>query len=257
MVSRRFPRFGQIMLLLCCAFVGSASTANAATLSASKPVRVLVAEDKTKEAECKQWYDSPDKLQPCPAGSVVFTRETTLDEVKARNIYVYVELADGQVVTEQIKSDLVKRIPLGTQPASLSRTPARTTTQQADAPAGTTATCLAQNGRSMGSNYLVDPNNANSTRVSFQVKYNVLSNCNVTSVIARSMVSTGQWQWKYSCLRDLGTNCQDHYVWMVTAWPSQWENESVYGSSVGAAYAHVSASPCTFCGDPYTRIRFT
>jgi hypothetical protein len=67
---------GFIGLLAC--VIGFGSTAHAAPINRPNDTPVIVAEDKTSEADCGQWYDTPANRVPCDPGTVIFGRKTTL-----------------------------------------------------------------------------------------------------------------------------------------------------------------------------------
>jgi hypothetical protein len=122
-----------------------------------------------------------------------------------------------------------------------------------DQPISAQAACTARP-NNLGGDYLVNPNDANSTRVFFTVTYTVHANCAVTDIETTSQVSKGVWNWLYSCVRGLGNSCTNHNIQMdINPSPKQRET---WPSEVGARYAHVSERPAWNLGRPYTERTF-
>src|SRR5689334_21140260 len=95
---------------------GVHSTALAASSKPQKETRVVVAEDKTKEAQCLSWVDSPANEKPCLPGSVIFARETTYAEVKRSGIVDYVVLTGNAAEDTSSINRLVDRVHMKVAP---------------------------------------------------------------------------------------------------------------------------------------------
>ncbi len=201
-------------------------------------VSVIVAEDKTQAADCHFWEDTPANLYPCPAGSVVFVRETTMGDVRTNGIKHYHPSTGNAKKDEEIAKMLVSEVVAATKGEI----------NKGSLPASVQQSC--QSGaRTIGGDYLVDPNNANSTRGFFEVTYGVDFQCNVFNISDRSRVNAGTWMWLQSCIRSRNI-CVDRNITMTPNFTGF--QPIVFGTQVGDIYTHISNRPCFLCGRPYT-----
>lgn len=119
------------------------------------------------------------------------------------------------------------------------------------------STCTEGTG-TLGGDYLVKPDDPNSTRVFFEVEYGRDWQCNVFNIKDRSKVSQGTWTWDQTCVRSVDQACTARGVVMGTSFTS-WQS-GLYSSKVGARYTHISERPsgCGIlgCGRPYTQRTF-
>jgi len=208
---------------------------SAAQSTISEDTPVLVAEDKTAEVDCGQWEGTPSNRRPCDPGTVIIVRVTTFAEVKEKNIEVY-EIATGDPQQdEEIERSLVKQIAPEETPSSRN-------------------TCTEGTG-TLGGDYLVKPDDPNSTRVFFEVEYGRDWQCNVFNIKDRSKVSQGTWTWDQTCVRSVDQSCTTRNYTMTTNF-SPWLG-NLPSANVGSRYTHISARPsgCGIfpCGRPYTQ----
>lgn len=171
----------------------------------------------------------------------MLARETTLAEARRLGITQYAVVTGNAKQDAKMEQSLVAKVPLKRNQAF-----------------STLATC-ATGTKSLGGDYLVDPNNGSSTRVYFsatyQVTYDQYNQCIVTNVQDKSKVSFGTWTWLKTCVRDVDSSCTTRNVTMTTNWSGVYG--SIYNSVPGSIYAHISDRPCALCGRPYTRRTFT
>lgn len=104
--------------------------AHAAPEKPSPDTPVLVAEDKSSGSNCLMQAETPESCYPCPAGTLIAVRKTTLAEVANLKQAHYVEVLDKDSLT----SEQVLDSPQVQQVAQKLR-------DQLAAPASTQATC--------------------------------------------------------------------------------------------------------------------
>lgn len=203
---------------------------------------VIIAEDKTKEADCKAFVGSPQNQQPCKPGSVIFARQTTYREVKAHGIQQYVLLTRDAHLNQQLQDELVTR----TRQAIVGSSP------DGAAESITPAACT-QKGFWVGSNYQSDPKNAASIRIFWEMQYTREADCRITHIVDRGKVSQLTYVWWRSCV-NAGSDCTNRSIVMdAVDWkprPPAWQGMA-FDSFFGREYRHVSDKPCTLCGQPY------
>lgn len=204
---------------------------------------VIVAEDKTKEAQCIKWVDSPKNVRPCPPGSVIFTRETTYGEVKQKGIKDYTILTGDSSIDNLLTNQVANHAHSRMSPIS-------------EISDFTLQSCRATTNKRIGGSYLSKINDANSTRISYEVEYDVNAGCDVTNVSDRAKTSGERLTWAQTCTGRNGnvlTNCN--------AW-SQHINGNWFGwlpeqsSRIGAQYTHISYIGL-FSARPYGFTSFT
>jgi hypothetical protein len=71
---------------------------------------VVVAEDRTSEADCKVWIDSPANEQACDPGSVIVARRTTYREVEQNRTADYAVLTGDKQKDVHIERELVAKV---------------------------------------------------------------------------------------------------------------------------------------------------
>lgn len=205
----------------------------------SDEVSVLVAEDKTTESDCQLWVSTPTNVQPCPAGTVIMVRATTLSEVKQKKLQHYVVRSSNDDVAEK---KLVASMP---KPQQSLRVVAL-------------SSCSTGN-KSFGANYLVEPSNPSSKRVYTEVQYRVIYDniygCIVDSVKDRARVSAGEWKWLQTCVRGVDSQCTARGDTMITAFSLY--KPANFTSVPGSYYAHISDRPNLFAGRPYVQVTWS
>jgi hypothetical protein len=213
---------------------------------------VIIAEDKTKESDCKSFVGSPQNEQPCKPGSVIFARQTTYSEVKARGINKYSILTNNAKMNEQLQDKLVadaRDALVGSSPDAQG-----TSLNESFHPQ---AVCT-QKGFWVGSNYLSNPNNAASTRIFWEMKYTRQADCRITQIVDRGKVSQLTYVWWRSCV-NTGADCTNRSIIMdAIDWkprPPAWQGMA-FDSFFGREYWHISDKACTLCGQPYGLWRF-
>lgn len=218
-------------------FGNGLTTSLAASSEPSSDTRVVVAEDKTTEADCKSWVGSPANEKPCKRGSVIFARETTYGEVKQAGIKDYAILTGDSKQDEAIQDELVAKVrhdKVGKQSRQLA------------------AACTDQ-AFYVGSNYLSKPGDANSVRITWEMQYRRMPDCSVIYISDHAKVSVSSYIWWRSCV-NATSDCTDRNIIMDNKdWqprPPNWKTMD-FNSFVGREYRHISEKPCTLCGQPY------
>lgn len=140
----------------------------------SAAARVVVAEDKTVDAQCRTWDDLSTYARPCAPGSVILTREMTYAEAKRTGVQHYV------VLTQDVPHDRERIAQLAASVHAAYQGP------EAIRPSA----CTLRYGRFKGGSYLSDPNNANSARISYEVTYDVFETCEIRNMRNRAKSST-------------------------------------------------------------------
>lgn len=195
---------------------------------------VVVAEDKTVEADCKVWVDSPANERPCEPGSVIFARHTTYGEVKKAGITDYAVLTGDAEEDRRLQDLLVSKV-------SQRIKERKTNSVQ------TMANCW-WHWKTIGGSYLSIPSDPNSTRMFYQVSYQVWDDCIITGVSDQSRTSGPVMNWLQSCSRGTA-ECVGRNGMAVNGNWTAWQ--PMLDTAVGAEYRHLSASPCWYCGMPY------
>lgn len=217
-------RIRSTILALITAVLGLSSVMPYAA-SAKKPditdtTPVVVAEDKTLEVDCQFWVGSEDNLDPCLAGSVIFTRETLYSEVRERGITYFDVLTGDPKKDDKITDNLAFRARKDMAPSML----------------GTMATCTPVSGRRMGGRYHIKPGDTTSPRIYYEVQYDVSATCNVSLVSDRTKSDGARYTWVKSCTGGQAL-CTDEGIQFDGAWTAfKWKLDTV----IGAQYTHIS-----------------
>lgn len=184
-------------------------TAQAESQNLNDDTRVWVAEDKTVEAECVQWEETPENVVECPPGSVIVTRETTFAEVKQLGTSYFVVITGDAVHDEELLSDLSKRLHRDLNPPQPMLTASCTPTT-----------------RTKGGSYLTRPSEPQfNRRVHYEIVYNITSTCLVRDGSDR--------------VRMDGAN--DHnYRWDSSYWGSNKRGRGISLSGTWSAYEPAS-----------------
>ncbi len=181
---------------------------------------VVVAEDKTQEVDCQIWVDTENNINACPGGSVIFTREAVYREVREKGITYFAVLTGNTNRDDKVTDELAFRARSELAPSS----------------ASLLAACNPVNGKQIGGSYLSRPSDANSTRIFYEVRYNVDSACNVTNVSDRTRSGGEIFTWVRSCTGGQGS-CTDHGITFDAVWTG-WRG--AINSRIDAQYTHTS-----------------
>ncbi len=202
---------------------------------------VVIAEDKTREADCRSWVGSPANERPCQPGSVIFARRTTYGEAKQLGIRDYAILTQDSEKDQKLEDKLVTKVrhdivgkPLATNSIRLS------------------AACI-DKWFWVASSYLSNPNDPGSARISWEMQYHRRADCSITDIVDRGRVNVSSYIWWMSCVNaDLDcTNrgiIMDNIDWQPR--PPNWKGMA-FNSFQGKEYRHVAERPCSYCYRPY------
>lgn len=209
-------------------------TAQATEAPPAGTTPVAVAEDKTVEADCRFWVGSSAAERPCDPGSVIFVRPTTYRTASAAGITDYAILTGNAAQDQQIRDTLAETV--------------HQRIRAAHTPSGDAQAMGCWNhAQSFNGSYLSIPSDSNSTRMFYQVSYQVWVDCAITWVQDQSRTSGPQMNWLQSCSK--GTlNCSRRDILVGGNWTA-WHG--MFDTRVDAEYRHLSAAPCWSCGMPY------
>jgi hypothetical protein len=194
--------------------------------------RVVIAEDKTVEAECVQAVqikNRPMHEGPCMPGSVVFTRETTYAEAKTAGISDYVILTGDVEQDRKLTHELAEKV-------HVEKSGDRVHTRA----------CWWGPGNMSGS-YKIIPDDPNSARMQYEVQYDH-QGCQIGNIRDRSAMNAGQLNWEQTCTLLGPNNCKLRNILVGVAWTG-WQ--AALNSAQGQRYTHISSAPCWNCGRPY------
>jgi hypothetical protein len=206
-----------VMLLL-----GSAGSLRAAAHTPQDRTPVVVVEDQTAASGCLQWVDSSANARPCPAGSLLVSRQTTFAEVRHAHIRSYaVLMGDPQ------------------RDAQLARQLADALHRQTAGPAGPqmiAGDCgAASYAKTIGGSYRVGIDGG-LIRVFYQVRYTVMPSCAVVNASDRAYVTpVPRVQWTQTVTGGCWLN---RNIWLNTSYTSWQAVPSVCYMSVGKEYDH-------------------
>lgn len=166
-------------------------------------LQVIVAEDKTIEADCKVSLNN-GPAQSCAPGSVIWTRIITYNEAIRLGIHDYVVASANEIENKQLESALANHVSRRKHDGSKSRV--------------TPNACLTQNDRTVNSSFTF----STGWRVSYILKYNTWSNCEVRGIrdTAKTDGTTGI-KWHATC-----TDAESEVNQRCNSW----------GASLGASY---------------------
>lgn len=170
--------------------------------ASSKPddtTRVVVAEDRTSEADCKVWIDSPTNEAACSPGSVIVARRTTYGEVKQTESAHYAFLTGDQQHDVDIERELVARV--STQIHGQQIQP----------------TACTEGWPGVIGSYLSVPSNPNSTRITYELKYHRRVDCVIDFISDRARTSGPTLGWQVSCVNK-SQDCTQRGVVMDANW---------------------------------------
>lgn len=217
------------VLVLGIAFMFSALPSAAARAAPANDAPVVVAEDKTVEADCQFRINTADTARPCDPGTVIFARKTTYGEVKQAGMTEYALLSNDPAQDQAVQDALVGKVRHRIKPKHMR-------------PFGCAYGWKEQRG-----SYLSIPGNAASARISYSFQYTVYADCSVVGVSDAAQISVGQLQWLQSCSRGTA-QCARRGINMTVNWSAY---QPLLDTTVGAEYRHLSAAPCWNCGMPY------
>lgn len=206
--------FAVVMLLL-----GSVGSLQAADRAPQGWTPVVVVEDQTAALACLQWVDSPANAKPCPAGSLLVSRQTTYAEVRRAHIRDYAVLTGDPQRNAQLARQLADA--LHRQTAG----PARP--QMIAGDCGRTSYA-----KTIGGKYRLYES---VMRAFYQVRYTVTPSCAVVNVSDRAYVYVTGAQWTQT----VTGGCWLHRnIWLGTSYTSWQTVPSFCYMSVGKGYDH-------------------
>lgn len=202
----------------------TASRLHSHSMEPSAATRVVVAEDKTVEAQCRTWDDSPKYERPCAPGSVIVSRETTYAEAMRAGIEHYVILIQDTTRDREHIAQLAASVHAAYQPTAVVRP----------------LTCTLRYGRLKGGSYLSDPNNANSIRISYEVAYDVFETCEIRNMRNRAKISAASgvtWERIDIVVNNTITQSRGYNTPLTDNYSAWYQGLNAFE---GNTYAHVS-----------------
>lgn len=199
-------------------------------------LQVIVAEDKTIEADCKVSLNNGPE-QSCAPGSVIWSYETTYAEVKKARIKDYVILTTDAEQNDKLRSQLADKVSKEKRDSSLQESPA------------INSPCYAQKKLIQGSYWTV----GSSSRVSYEMEYSIDAGCFVSNVRDRTKSSGLYDRWYRTCTQGSpSTNppsgCNEWRIPLNETY-TYWKNE--YSSLQGAQYRNETYTSSPSSGTSY------
>lgn len=203
--------------------LGSVGSLQAADRAPQDWTPVVVVEDQGAALGCLQWVDSPANAKPCPAGSLLVSRQTTYTEVKRAHIRDYTVLTGDPQRDAQLARQLAD--------ALHRQTAGRVQPQMIAGDCGRTSYA-----KTIGGLYYLDKP-VSVMRVFYQVRYTVTPSCAVVNVSDRAYVTpVPRVQWTQT----VTGGCWLHRnIWLERESYTSWQAvPSVCYMSVGKEYDH-------------------
>lgn len=195
---------------------------------------IVVVEDRTAQAECTMWIDSPTNEVPCSPGSVLIARRTTYRDVQRAGLTHYAVLTGNQQHDVRIERELVATVSTHIRRQSMQ------------------PTACAEGWPWAGGSYLSIPDNPASTKITYELKYHRRVDCVIDSISDRARTNGPALGWQVSCVNK-NQDCTQRGVVMDANW--QPRNGAffnmAFNSLVGREYWHIATAPCWNCGNPY------
>lgn len=191
----------------------------AAASQQDENTRVVIVEDITSQSDCLEWVNSSENSQPCSAGSIVSTQESTLAEAKRRGSKHYVVLTHNAQKNDELKAGLVKELRDTTVSTSTQAATPNTQAVIVDGRIVTQAACTAGSPYVIGRSYLVE-----GVYVQYQVSYTRTNTCaaiNVTDRMNAQQNNTRVWRHSRSSTTNQPIGSSRNQV-LTTSWTASY-----------------------------------